>query len=218
MTTTMAEPTTAPVAQHRQGVSKVHVFAAALRAAEGACLDLGCGTGALMQYVGPRLRVVGLDLSPEFCRVARKVGEHVLSGDLGAGLPFRSASFQWAVCSDAFEHMVDPLALLGEIRRVLVPGGRLLCHVPNEFSYGSLRQVLRGDGICNRKFFPGAEEWNYPHIRFFSHRGFTAMLAHGGFTIETDLTDFGRGWRRRFYPLFGSGPSFVARRAERVHP
>jgi hypothetical protein len=100
-----------------------------------------------------------------------------------------------------------------EIRRVRRPGGRLLCHVPNEFSYKSLRQILRGDGICNRGFFPGTEEWNYPHIRFFSHRGFRRLLEQGGFEIEADLTDFGRGWRRRLYPLFGSGPSFVARAA-----
>jgi len=212
---TAVHPTTgsSSVAQHRAGVSKVHVFARFLGRAEGLCLDLGCGTGALMAHAGPALRVVGLDLSADFCREARAAGEQALCGDLSAGLPFRAARFDWAVCSDAFEHLVDPLALVGEIRRVLRPGGRLLCHVPNEFSYKSLRQILRGDGICNRGFFPGTEEWNYPHLRFFSHRGFKAMLEQGGFEIETDLTDFARGWRRRFYPLFGSGPSFVARAA-----
>lgn len=213
MTATVERPASPVVAHHRAGVSKVHVFARFLGRAEGLCLDLGCGTGALMAHAGPALRVVGLDLSPDFCRGARAAGEQALCGDLSAGLPFRNDRFDWAVCSDAFEHLVDPLALVGEIRRVLRPGGRLLCHVPNEFSYKSLRQILRGDGICNRGFFPGTEEWNYPHLRFFSHRGFKAMLAQGGFEIETDLTDFGRGWRRRFYPLFGSGPSFVARAA-----
>jgi SAM-dependent methyltransferase len=211
MTTTFDRPAAPAVPHHRAGVSKVHIFARVLGRAEGLCLDLGCGTGAVMQHTGPGLRVIGLDISPDFCRDARAAGECALCGDLGANLPFRSERFDWAVCSDAFEHLMDPLALVAEIRRVLRPGGRLLCHVPNEFSYKSLRQILRGDGICNRGFFPGTEEWNYPHVRFFSHRGFRAMLERGGFEIEADLTDFGRGWRRRLYPLFGSGPSFVAR-------
>ncbi len=213
MSTAVERPGAPPVVQHRQGVSKVHVFARFLGPAEGLCLDLGCGTGAVMGQAGPRLRVIGLDLSPEFCRRAAAAGERALCGDLAEGLPFRTACFDWAVCSDAFEHLVDPLGLAREIRRVLRPGGRLLCHVPNEFSYKSLLQIVRCRGICNRGFFPGTEEWDYPHLRFFSHRGFKAMLERGGFVIEADLTDFGRGWRRPLYPLFGSGPSFVARTA-----
>jgi SAM-dependent methyltransferase len=157
--------------------------------------------------------VVGIDVSLEYCRKAAAAGERTLCADLAEPLPFRSESFEWALCSDTFEHLVDPLALASEIRRVLRPGGRLLCHVPNEFSAKSLRQAARGGGLCNRGFFPDAEEWNYPHLRFFSHHGFRRMLERAGFVVETDLTNFGRGWRRRWYPLFGSGPSFVARRA-----
>jgi SAM-dependent methyltransferase len=194
------------------GVTKVHVFAAVLQRAEGRLLDLGCGYGGAMRHASDRLSVVGLDLSPEYCREARTAGEATVRGDLAHPLPFRSASFDLALCCDTFEHLLDPLALVGEIHRVLRPHGALLCHVPNEFSCASLRQILRGGGIRNRRFFPEADEWDYPHVRFFSHGGFRRMLERGGFALDQDLTDFGRGWRRRLYPLFGSGPSFVARR------
>jgi SAM-dependent methyltransferase len=204
------------VPQLNEGVTKVHVFARHLAGAAGTLLDVGCGLGEAMRWASPSLAVVGIDLSLDYCRKAAAAGERTLCVDLGQPLPFRAESFQWALCSDTFEHLVNPRELAVEIRRVLHPGGMLLCHVPNEFSARSLRQALRGGGLCNRAFFPDADEWNYPHLRFFSHQGFRRMLEVAGFVVEADLTNFGQGWRRRFYPLFGSGPSFVARRVERV--
>jgi SAM-dependent methyltransferase len=201
------------VAHHRAGVTKVHVFARRLGALGGRLLDLGCGTGGVMAHTSAGLEVIGIDRSLDYCARARAAGERTVLGDLAQGLPFRGGAFDAALCSDTFEHLLDPLGLLVEIHRVLRPGGALLCHVPNEFSWKSVRQILRGGGICSRDFFPDADEWDYPHVRFFSHRGFVRMLGRGGFTVEEDLTAFGRGWRRRLYPLFGSGPSIVARRS-----
>jgi SAM-dependent methyltransferase len=199
------------VAQLHEGVTRVNVFASYLERATGRLLDVGCGVGETMRWASEALAVIGIDVSMQYCRKAAGAGERVLCGDIDRPLPFRAATFDWALCSDTFEHLVNPLDLAVELRRVLRTGGGLLCHVPNEFSARSLGQVLRGGGICNRGFFPDAEEWNYPHLRFFSHRGFQAMLQRAGFTVEADLTNLGRGWRRRLYPLFGSGPSFVAR-------
>jgi SAM-dependent methyltransferase len=195
-----------------EGVTKVHVFERYLRASTGRILDVGCGLGGTLRYVPTDVCVFGVDRSHDYCVKARMAGQVTLCADIAHGLPVRDRSIAVVVCSDVFEHLVQPLALLHEIHRVLRPDGRLLCHVPNEFSAKSLRQVMRGDGICNRGFFPDAEEWNYPHLRFFSHKGFRRMLERAGFVVEADLTNFGRGWRRHLYPLFGSGPSFVGRR------
>jgi SAM-dependent methyltransferase len=195
-----------------EGVTKVHIFEPFLRESTGCVLDVGCGLGGTLRYVAREVSVIGIDLSHEYCVKAAMIGQTTVCSDITKGLPLRDGSIAIAVCSDVFEHLVDPFALVREIHRVLRPDGRLLCHVPNEFSAKSLRQVMRGDGICNRGFFPDAEEWNYPHLRFFSHKGFRRMLERAGFVVEADLTNFGRGWRRRLYPLFGSGPSFVGRR------
>ena len=200
------------VSQLKEGATKVHVFGRHLGGARGLLLDLGCGVGETMRFAPAGLRVVGLDLSLRYCEKARATGEQVICGDLAMSLPFLSGAFDAALCSDTFEHLLNPLALVLEIHRVLRPGGLLFCHVPNEFSYKSLWQIVRGEGICNRSFFPDAEEWEYPHVRFFSHKGFRRMLERGGFALAEDLTNFGRSWRRWLYPLFGSGPSLVVRR------
>lgn len=47
-----------------------------------------------------------------------------------AYLPFSSHAFDVVVCSEVLEHVPDPRPVLGEIRRVLVPGGQVLITCP----------------------------------------------------------------------------------------
>jgi len=185
----------------RPGTTKTHVFATALRRASSPVLDVGCGEGLLARVMPPGCRRVGVD----------RWGSPHVRADVAAPLPFRARTFAAAVCSDVFEHLVDPMALCRELRRVLKPDGLLYAHVPNEFGWRSLCRAARGRGILNRGWFPSAEEWTSPHLRYFSAGGFRRMLEAAGFTIVEDLTNLGRGWRRWLTPLFAAGPSLVAR-------
>jgi SAM-dependent methyltransferase len=45
-------------------------------------------------------------------------------------LPFRDQSFEFALASDIIETLPTPATALAEIRRVLRPGGLLLCNIP----------------------------------------------------------------------------------------
>jgi SAM-dependent methyltransferase len=45
-------------------------------------------------------------------------------------LPLADASFDVVLCTQVLEHVARPAAVLGELRRVLVPGGRLWVTVP----------------------------------------------------------------------------------------
>jgi len=101
-------------------------------------LDAGCGVGLqippLSEAVGPRGRVTGLDIRPEFVQEAKKniarwgLAERVslVQGDIYA-LPFRDRQFDWIwSASCACYAMERPLQLLEAFRRVLKPGGLLL--------------------------------------------------------------------------------------------
>jgi ubiquinone/menaquinone biosynthesis C-methylase UbiE len=93
-------------------------------------LDVGCGTGALSYAIWRRDRtasVVGVDVATAMLRRAeeRFAGAAVLvAGDV-VRLPFRSAAFDLVVSSSSFHYWNDPMVGLGEIARVLRPGGRL---------------------------------------------------------------------------------------------
>jgi len=92
----------------------------AARVPAGRVLDLACGDGALARLLGPRC--VGLDVS---------------RGELGAWggrgvqgraqeLPFAAASFDAVACHLAFMLFDDLERVVGELARVLRPGGSML--------------------------------------------------------------------------------------------
>ncbi len=93
-------------------------------------LDAGCGSGRNMVELAPRGTVTGIELSDASVAAARArgIGE-VVQGSL-LELPFAEDSFDLAVCLDVIEHLQDDRTALGELRRVLAPGGALLVTVP----------------------------------------------------------------------------------------
>ena len=98
---------------------------------DGRLLDMGCGDGALTGVLHGRFRlpIAGVDTSEKGLALARAMftkrglsGEFRLVGSYDTG--FEDASFNVVVCSDVIEHVDDPGAMLREIHRLLVPGGR----------------------------------------------------------------------------------------------
>jgi SAM-dependent methyltransferase len=97
-------------------------------------LDVGCGAGddlaALARVLGPEGRAVGVDASEDMLAAARKKtagapgAVEVLAAD-AASLPFEDHSFDRARADRVFQHVPDPSAALGEMIRVLRPGGWL---------------------------------------------------------------------------------------------
>ncbi|MBV9415785.1 MAG: class I SAM-dependent methyltransferase, partial [Solirubrobacterales bacterium] len=97
-------------------------------------LDLGCGTGAAVRDAAPVVRrAVGFDLSPGMIAQARDRAraEHLenvefTEGDVSGPLPFEDGAFTGIVCTTAFHHFPRPLDTVGEMARVLGPGGRVV--------------------------------------------------------------------------------------------
>jgi len=94
-------------------------------------LDIGCGTGKMLDELAAFGDVVGADFSPEalqFC-VTRGVGADLARADVRR-LPFADGTFDVVTAMDIIEHIDDDKAASSEIFRVLRPGGRLLVTVP----------------------------------------------------------------------------------------
>jgi demethylmenaquinone methyltransferase/2-methoxy-6-polyprenyl-1,4-benzoquinol methylase len=90
-------------------------------------LDACCGTGDLaVAAARAGGTVTGLDFSPRMLeRARRKLPEATwLEGDLLA-LPFTAGSFETATVGFGVRNVSDLGRALAELRRVLVPGGRL---------------------------------------------------------------------------------------------
>lgn len=101
-------------------------------AAAAHVLDVGSGLGGVTRYLAAECgcRATGIDLTPEFVRVAEMLTERTgLSGrvDFRVGsaldLPWPAASFDAAVTFHAAMNIADRPRLYGEVARVLRPGG-----------------------------------------------------------------------------------------------
>jgi ubiquinone/menaquinone biosynthesis C-methylase UbiE len=98
-----------------------------LNAAGCDVLDIGCGPGIHIHHFlahKPR-RIVGFDISPYYMSKVRELeaGAQFAQGS-AERLPFRDESFDLVLMLGTLLHVRAPLAL-GEVRRVLRPGGRV---------------------------------------------------------------------------------------------
>ncbi|HEY9505242.1 MAG TPA: methyltransferase domain-containing protein [Gemmatimonadales bacterium] len=94
-------------------------------------LDVACGTGIVARLAKDRLghagTVVAVDLSPAMLAVARRAGEGIdwREGD-AAALPLEDGErFDVVVCQQGMQFFPDRAAAARQMRRALVPGGRL---------------------------------------------------------------------------------------------
>lgn len=161
--------------------------------------DLGCGTGTITAELARCVaKVVGVDNSPAMLDAARATTRGLSNVDLLPGeltdLPLGDASCDAAVCVLVLSYVDDVAAAVGEIARVVRPGGRvvvldLLRHDREEFrrTYGQanmgfepgeLRAMLEAAGLVevDVRALPPEPETKGPAL----------LLARGGRSVDVD--------------------------------
>jgi len=99
---------------------------------KGRLLDFGCGGGSYLRRMHQQgWKVVGLDTSAAAVRRVRQgLGLPAFEGSLPCSdLP--AGGFDVVTMWQVLEHVHDPLEVLRDAHRLLVPGGRLVLTVPN---------------------------------------------------------------------------------------
>jgi ubiquinone/menaquinone biosynthesis C-methylase UbiE len=110
-----------------------------LEPARGAILDVGCGTGRMVELLHPHFaRVAGVEPSAGMLEGARErgLGDGVFARASAERLPFDDASFDIVYSSCVFHHADrhDHTAMVREMGRVLRPGGVLLTYEHNPWN------------------------------------------------------------------------------------
>lgn len=120
----------------------------------GRLLDVGCGSKPYRSLFAVDA-YIGLDIDSEISR-KRGIADYLYDGNI---FPFADGSFDAVLCNQVLEHVFNPDEFLGEITRVLKPGGKLLLTVPfvwdeheqpydyARYSSFGLRALLEKQGI-----------------------------------------------------------------------
>lgn len=140
-------------------------------------LDLGCGAGeftALAAAAGAR------SVGAEVAEAALERAQHAHPGldfrlvRIDGPLPFEDNGFDLVWSSEVIEHVADTARWLSEVRRVLVPHGRLLLTTP---AHGRLRVAVGG-----------VERFSEPlgdHLHLYTRRSLAQLLEEFGFAEVT---------------------------------
>lgn len=136
-------------------------------------------------------------------------------------LPFPDARFDLVVCTELLEHMLWPHLLLSEIRRVLLPSGRLVASVPNAASLTyRLSWVLGRVPSCaasgNMPAALGGNAYQWidgsltgGHVIDFTFKRFAALLGFSGFE-PMEWKGSGLIWHWQIAPKWAIPPSFAS--------
>ncbi|MBW2107319.1 MAG: class I SAM-dependent methyltransferase [Deltaproteobacteria bacterium] len=94
-------------------------------------LDVGCGTGMVLDLLQGFGKAFGVELSSEALSYLRPAhGHQIALADAAQAVPFRDNTFSIITCLDVLEHLDDDDSALREAYRVCAPGGHMILTVP----------------------------------------------------------------------------------------
>ena len=168
--------------------------------ATGSVLDVGCGTGELLEAVvraKPGLAGgVGMDLAATVTSRLAARGLRGVVGDLNQAWPFPSEAFDNVIAAEVIEHVFDTDSFVREAWRVLKPGGAFIVTTPN-LAYAANRllltlgiQPLFTETSTSRSLgrWLGALGQGNPtqgHLKIFTGGALRELLEMSNFKVET---------------------------------
>src|SRR2546425_1467846 len=154
-------------------------------------LDVACGTGTVSrlaaEQVGPQGKVVGLDISGSMLAVARSIpspaGQIEWKEGDALSIPFTDGSFDIVTCQLGLQFFPDKEKAMREMKRILVPGGRLALLVwrpiRHSLGFAVLEQALE------RHAGSEAASWMRSPFSFGDAHVLKNLLQRTGFTNMT---------------------------------
>ncbi|MFC7279844.1 class I SAM-dependent methyltransferase [Paractinoplanes rhizophilus] len=186
-------------------------------------LDFGCGVGRLTQAMATRFQIVdGVDIAPSMVRQARALNRHGLrcryflnnAHDLKA---FTSNSYDFVLSLLVLQHMEPRYSstFIGELVRVLAPGGMLVMNMPSQVSLSPLglmtaavpRTVVNAV-VATRRGRHGVRE-----VHRLRREAVREIVRRAGGTTcaeEADVAALGKRWKTYRYYVGKRRPSHEA--------
>ena len=152
--------------------------------ANGRLLDVGASNGGLVRRACELgFQAAGLEPSPDVCALARRAQGVVMFAGTLAEQRFPAASWDVITLHDVLEHVLEPVAELREIRRVLAPGGLLACETPSSSSLDFADLGLNWPTLSPIE-----------HLNYFEERNAARVLRDAGFDLVDLYSPHENNW------------------------
>ena len=155
----------------------------------GRLLEVGVGEGFTLDYFARAgWDVAGVDFTDDGVRqffpdlAARlQTGDAfaLLDGAIDAG-----GRYDFVICNNVVEHVIDPYGLLVRLRKLLAPGGLMRLAAPNDGSW--LHHEIVARGLAKPEFWVNAPE----HLSYFTAPTLTRLMSRAGWRVEHMLAEF----------------------------
>lgn len=167
-----------------------------------AVIELGAGAPEFLDRIEAERRVA-VDIGQHFAEAFRARNIEFFCRNLEQDSLDDLGPVDVAICSDVFEHLIHPAAALDRIAELIGFHGVLFSSVPNEYRLSHILKVMldRGGAAPSGKANP---EWDDPHVRRFSDRGYQHFLARR-FAHNLKLSDLRYGRLARLIRALGLG-------------
>lgn len=169
-------------------------------------LDVGCAAGAFAARVKERNRaeVWGIDPNAEAVAIAKERLDAAIARPFDETSTLPDHHFDVIIFNDVLEHFANPERALRLCHEKLVPGGVVVCSIPNVRHIDNLEHVLL------------ERDWRYEefgirdatHLRFFTKKSIVRLFQDAGFAIQlieginSQFWDRKKLWRRALFRLF----------------
>ena len=173
-------------------------------------LDVGCGFGEALAYHRARgCEVFGVELDENVREVADRFNFNVHLGPFDPD-GYVPGSFDFVTMHQVMEHLRDPLAVLGGVKKILRSGGHLIISTPNAGGWGSR--------VFGRRWI----NWHLPyHRQFFTKDSLRLAAEAVGLEVERVRVVTSSDWLKYqwvhllFCPPEGTPSAFWSPRAGR---
>lgn len=141
--------------------------------------DIGCADGSFLRLL-EGYRLLGVEVSEVLARRAVQNGIETILGNVEHGVPLESGTVDCVVTGETIEHVPDTDHFLGEINRVLRPGGWLILSCPNVNTLVSPLMMVLLDTPPQL-----SARYRSPHVKDFTSRTLRMAVENNGFSVES---------------------------------
>lgn len=177
-------------------------------------LDVGCGVGNFGGYLKQHRRadaVIGIEIDQLAAAEARKNLDGVYCVDLNRVeiaeifSNEKKQTFDYIVCNDVLEHLVDPWKVLKDLTSYLAEGGKIIASIPNA-RHWSVWAPLVLHGAWK---YQDAGIMDRTHLRFFTKKTMKELFNSANLSTAQMRPLIGGKWRYLNQATFNLIEDFV---------